>query len=89
MERRKVSPEIVAIHERLDKLEDISSDIQEIKEWIATVVKVTRGLEVIGCFMSRWAMVWLKITAAIAFTWAYVKYGVIEGGQWLRGFLGK
>lgn len=85
MERRKEDPVIVAIHERLDKLEDISSDIAEIKEWIATVVKVTRMLEVIGCFCSRWAKIWLQVGAAVAITVATIKYGVVESIAWLRG----
>ncbi len=85
MERRKEDPVIVAIHSRLDKLEDISGDLREIKEWIATVVKVTRGLEVVGCFMSRMVVVCVKVTAGVAILWAAVKFGMAEALAWVRG----
>lgn len=75
MEHRKEDPIIVDIHTRLNKLEDISSDLAEIKEWIATVIKVTRGLEVIGCFTARWAVLFGKIGAGAAIGWAAFKYG--------------
>lgn len=87
MERRATSPEITAIHDRLDKLEEISDDMKEIKEWIATVVKVTRFFEVAGCFLGRWAVIWLKFTAAIGFTWAAFKLGMGDILIWLRGLL--
>lgn len=80
---------ISSIHDRLDKLEEISSDMKEIKEWIATVVKVTHMFEVAGCFMAKWSAIWLKIGGAIVVTYAAIKYGFVESFMWLRGFFGK
>lgn len=89
MERRKEDPVIVAIHVRLDRLEDISADLSEIKEWIGTVVKVTRMLELTGNFLTRWAVLWLKLTGAIGFVWITFKYGLVETGIWVRGWFGR
>ena len=52
--QRETDIKIVAIHDRLDKLETIADDLREIKEWIDTVMIVTRFLEMAGCFISKW-----------------------------------
>lgn len=87
MERRKEDPVIVSIHDRLDRLEDISDDLREIKEWIATVVKVTRMFEIAGNFAAKWAILFGKIAAGTAIGWAAFKYGAESTFSKLREFL--
>lgn len=76
--QRDTDNKIAAIHDRLDTLESLSHDMREIKEWIATVVKVTRLFEIMGCFMTKWAVRLGKIIVAIAAVWAFIRHGIDE-----------
>ena len=87
--RRKDDPVIIVIeekidliHGRLDKLESISETLNRIEEWISTVVKVTRMLEVFGDFITRWGVRFGKLAAATAAVWLCLK-GCISD---VRGF---
>lgn len=69
----EVNMKIDKIHERLDNLESISETLHRIEEWISTVVKVTRILEVIGDFITRWGVRFGKLAAATAAVWLCIK----------------
>ena len=89
MERRKEDPVIIAIHERLDKLEDISATLARIEDWIATVTKVTRLLEIVGCFIEKWSIRFLKIGAVLGMVWASFKIGITDIKDFIRWILFK
>ena len=84
--QRETDEKIAGIHDRLDKLEDISSDIATIKEWMETCTKVFRGMEILGCFIGKWAVRFGKIGAGIAIGWASFKYGMQGVWDVIRGY---
>lgn len=69
----EVNQKIDKIHGRLDNLESISESLHRIEEWISTVVKVTRIMEVIAEFVTRWAVRLGKLAAATAAVWLCIK----------------
>ena len=71
-----INGKIDDIHLRLDKIEDLSNDFKEIKEWIATVVKVTQLLEILGCFMAKWAASLGLFAGAVASIYISIKTGI-------------
>ncbi len=78
---------IAAIHKRLDALEEISSDMKEIKEWIATVVRMTLIIERVGDFMIKWAWRFVKFFSAVGAVWAMMKLGTVEVFNWIRSWV--
>lgn len=78
----EVNHKIDKIHERLNNLESISDTLHRIEEWISTVVKVTRMLEIIGDFITRWGVRFGKLAAATAAVWLCIKGCASD----LRGF---
>jgi len=84
LQRRKNDPVTTAIHMRLDALEELSNDMKEIKEWIATVVKVTRALEIIGGFITKWTLGMAKVSIACGVVWASIKLGGHEFVELLK-----
>jgi len=80
LKRRKNDPVTTAIHARLDTLEEIATGMKdirawaaEIREWISTVTKVTRGMEVLVEFLAKWSGRAIKIAAAIGAVWASIR----------------
>lgn len=69
-------PVIDAIHDRLDTLEELAEDIRQIKEWIATVVKVMKAMEFFGHTFSRIAVVIAKISFGCSLIWLSIQMGI-------------
>lgn len=86
-ERRKDDPVIVAIHDRLTTLESLSADMKEIKEWIATVVRMTLIIETVSDFIMKWIWRFVKFFAAVGSVWAIFKLGTTEALSYLRSFI--
>ncbi len=89
MERRKKNPAdpvIVAIHERLDKLEEIQASMHRIEEWIASVVRMNMIIEAFGDFIMRWSRRLIWIGGACVTAWVTLKFGVLEGLSFVRSF---
>lgn len=77
------SPVITKIHERLDKLEELSADMKEIKEWIATVVRMTLLMEIVGDFLTKWAWRMGKLLVGFGVVWAALRLGLNDLKEFL------